>query len=207
MPGNHLFHRRIDTSCPQTAAKGQNAKTVIKAKCTTCFFLGLLQNIAAHRKSCYRIRAGRRHILQGFLHGQHHMGNFLCQHFIGNARIGILLMNGTGNPHFGCHSNDRASSNGNIRLKAPNDFLRTLSRAHEIRQCLGIALDIFQSQLALKPCHLNRLQAVSGLRHQSCLHTVRGSCKQKFRIGIMLSNNGCNCQRRVDVPAGSASCK
>ena len=70
------------------------AQSVIKAQLFPCSGFVRMGNTAPHRKSRHRISTVGMEIFQCLFHRQHDVIYFFCQHFIGYAGKGILLMNG-----------------------------------------------------------------------------------------------------------------
>ena len=151
-------------------------------------------------------------ILQRLFHGEHDMIHFFGEHLVGHAGERILLVNGTGNSQMcrcmqnrPCHI--AAGSDCHIRLELPDDLAGTGLRGRKIIRCLDIALDVFPAQLPLKAGDVHGFQPISSLRNQTCFHSVGRSHKEKLRRRIMFPDNGGDCQRRIDMAAGSASCQ
>ena len=119
-------------------------------------------------------------------------------------------MNGAGHTQLCRHTDHRAGhistgADGNVRTETGDNLLCTLAGGCQIPQRLGVAFDVFQGQLPLKPCHVDKLNGIPCLGNELCLHAVGCPCKEKFRPGIVLLDDGRKGKRRVDVSSGAAA--
>ena len=212
VPRNHLCHCLIDAACTQTAAEGQDAHSVIKAQLFPGCGSVHAGDAATHRESGDGIGTVRVEIIQRLFHGEHHVIDFLCQHLIGNAGECVLLVNGAGNAHMrrsvenrSCHI--AACADGNVRLELFQDLLGTVLGCCQIIRRPAVPLDVLPVQLALKSGNVHGLQGIACRRDKASLHAVRRSHKEELCRGVMLFDNGCNGERRVDMTARAAACQ
>ena len=212
--GDEFTHRVVDGIRSKASAHGEDEDAVIG---DAQFFAALRavgrDHLAADRQAGDDRRVLALDAFLGVFGRQHDDIDHFGKGFIGDARVGVLLMDRSRNAQFRGGPDDRsahvaAKADGGIGLVFFDEFFRLDAGREHLDQRGAVSLDVVPGEAAVKAADVDRREIESGLRDQSRLHMGRGPDEEDLDlVAVLFTDLPRHSQRRVDVSAGTTGRK